>query len=462
MHKTLVINAVGLTPALLAQMPSLLRFLDVSFQIGNGRPATIREILPAVTCSVQATYLTGQLPQEHGIVGNGWYDRHDAEVKFWKQSNGLVTAERLWDTARHLDPSFTCANINWWHAMYSSATATVTPRPMYPADGRKVPDIWTHPSSLRDELQKKLGPFPLFKYWGPATSIEATRWLASAAIEVDERLDPTLTLLYLPHLDYNLQRYGPADARIATDLRELDAEVARLVRYFNACGARIVILSEYGISAVIRPIHLNRTLRERGLLAIRDELGRDMLDAGASAAFAVADHQIAHIYVNDRSRLDEVVKLIADEPGVASVYVDGERRTIGLDHPRAGDIVALARPESWFTYFYWLDDARAPDFARTVDIHRKPGYDPVELFIDPAIRFPKLKVATTLARRKLGQRPLMDVIPLDATLVQGSHGVPALTREARPVFISTVPGLLDRDEIDAIDVRDLLMRHLTD
>ena len=457
MHKTLVINAVGLTPSLIGDATPALRDL-----VARGRLTTIREVLPAVTCTAQATYLTGKLPQEHGIVGNGWYDRDSAEVRFWRQSNKLVQAESLWDAAKRIDTSFTCANINWWHAMYSSADVTVTPRPMYPADGRKLPDIWTNPPALRDDLQLTLGQFPLFKYWGPATSIEATRWLASAAIEVDRQFDPTLTLCYLPHLDYNLQRLGPADDAIATDLRELDAEVARLVEHFEGEQARVVVLSEYGIHPVLRAIHLNRVLREAGHITIREELGLELLDAGASAAFAVADHQLAHIYVNDPARLSAVAKLVADQPGVSSIYIGEQRRTIGLDHDRAGDIVALARPESWFSYYYWLDDALAPDFARTVDIHRKPGYDPVELFIDPAVSAPKLTVGATLFKRKLGMRALMKLTPLDADLVKGSHGVPALTPDRGPLFISGRATLLNDEPIEATDVRDLLLRHLTD
>jgi predicted AlkP superfamily pyrophosphatase or phosphodiesterase len=457
MHKTVVINVVGLTPALLGDATPHLNALAT-----RGRQAAVREILPAVTCSVQATYLTGKLPQDHGIVGNGWYDRADAEVKFWKQSSHLVQAERLWDTARAIDPTFTVANINWWHAMYTCVNATVTPRPMYRADGRKLPDIWTHPASLRDELQAQLGQFPLFQYWGPTTSIESTRWLASAAIAVDQRDDPTLTLVYLPHLDYNLQRFGPDDPRIRQDLADVDSEVGRLLTHFRGRGSRVVVVSEYGIQPVARPMHLNRVLRERGLLTVRSELGNELLDAGASSAFAVADHQVAHVYVHDRAKLYEVAHLIADTPGVARVYVGDERKLVGLNHTRAGDVVAVAKPDSWFTYYYWLDDRHAPDFARTVDIHRKPGYDPCELFINPNFRLQKLSILGKLMKRKIGLRSVLDVIPLDASLVRGSHGLPATIRERQPVFMTDTAGLLGSDDIDATDVRDLLLRHLTD
>src|SRR6185436_6953260 len=228
----------------------------------------------------------------------------------------------------------------------------------------------------------------------------------------DRKHHATLTLVYLPQLDYPLQRLGAApDA----DVLAVDAVAADLVAHFEAAGARVMVLSEYGIAPVDLAVHPNRILRQHGLLAVREELGLELLDCGASAAFAVADHQVAHIYVNDRSRLQPVRELLEKAPGVESV----ERH---IDHPRAGDLIAVARPGAWFTYYYWLDDRRAPDFARTVDIHRKPGYDPVELFLDPAIAMPSLKVASVLLRKKLGFRTLLDVIPLDASLVKGSHG----------------------------------------
>ena len=453
MQKTLVLNVVGLTPALLGDHTP-----NLSALASSGSVAAVGPVLPAVTCSVQSTYLTGRTPQQHGVVGNGWYDREAAEVKFWRQSNGLVAGPKIWDDLRAIDPAATTANLFWWFAMHSSADVTVTPRPMYPADGRKLPDVWTRPAGLRDSLQRDLGQFPLFKFWGPAASIESTRWIASATLRVMADADPTLTLAYLPHLDYPLQKFGPDAPEIAAELRAVDAECGRLIDAARASGRRVFALSEYGIAAVDRPIHLNRVLRKAGILSIRDEVGRDYLDAGASRAFAVADHQVAHIYVNGRSAADppsaddvaRVRDLIASTPGVGTVHAGDERATVGLDHPRAGDVVALAEPGAWFTYYFWLDDARAPDYARTVDIHRKPGYDPAELFLDPAIRFPKVRIGSKLLKRKLGGRALLDVIPLDATLVKGSHGLPPASPDVGPLLISDRPGLPERVEATAV------------
>ncbi len=457
MHKTVVLNVVGLTPELLGPaMPALTRWA------ASGTIARLRSAFPAVTCSAQADYLTGRLPKAHGIVGNGWYSREDAEVKFWKQSNLLVQAPKVYETARAADPSFTCANLFWWFNMYSSADYSVTPRPMYPADGRKVPDVYTRPSSLRDELQAALGGFPLFEFWGPRASIRSTEWIAAAAKEVDHRFDPTLTLVYLPHLDYNLQRVGPASPAAAVDRRQVDTVCGDLIQFYEERGARVMVLSEYGIETVSTPVHLNRVLREQGLIAVRDELGREMLDPGASAAFAVADHQVAHVYVNDSSKLHSVRALLERTPGVGRVLGAEEKAAFGVDHPRTGDLVAIAAAGAWFTYYFWTDDRRAPDFARTVEIHRKPGYDPVELFLDPAIRIPALTVGWKLLKRAAGLRSLLDVIPLDATLVRGSHGRQTGWDEEGPVLISRQKDLITSSRLASVDVHDHILRHLRD
>ena len=454
MKRTLVLDVVGLTPRLLEHAPNLAALA----RRGGVRP--LETVVPAVTTTVQSTFVTGELPRVHGAVANGWYFRDLAEVWFWRQSNHLVTGEKVWDAARRRDPSFTCAKLFWWYNMYASADFTVTPRPMYPADGRKLPDIYTQPAGLRDELQRELGPFPLFKFWGPAADIESTQWIGRCALRVFERQRPTLTLVYLPHLDYNLQRLGPAHTDIARDVAEVDSVCGELIRAAEAAGAEVVVLSEYGITEVSNPVHVNRALRRAGWLRVRDELGREQLDPGASEAFAVADHQLAHVYVARPDLVPEVASFLRGLPGVERVLDAAGQRELGLDHPRSGELVAIARPDSWFTYYHFLDDDRAPDYARTVDIHRKPGYDPVELFVDPALRFPKLRIARRLAQKFLGMRYLMDVISLDATLVKGSHGRPTDRPEDGPLFISTVPELLGDGPVAATDVKRLLLEHV--
>jgi predicted AlkP superfamily pyrophosphatase or phosphodiesterase len=455
MRRTVVLNVVGLTGALLgARTPHLAALA----RAGGQRP--LRTVFPAVTCTVQSTFTTGLLPREHGAVANGWYFRDLSEVWLWRQSNRLVAGEKIWEAALRRDPAFTCAVLFWWYNMYSIATYAVTPRPMYPADGRKLPDIYTEPADLREELQARLGQFPLFDFWGPGADIVSSRWIAACACHVYDTRRPTLTLVYLPHLDYNLQRLGPDHPAIARDLRAIDALCGELIEHVRRDGARVIVLSEYGITPVAGAVHPNRALREAGLLRVRTELGRELLDAGASEAFAVADHQVAHVYVKRPERVAEVRRLLEELPGVEAVLDEEGKAKMALDHPRSGELVAVAAPDRWFTYYYWLDDRVAPDFARTVDIHRKPGYDPVELFLDPALRAPRLKIAWTLFKKALGFRYLMDVIPLDASLVRGSHGRLPDDPAASPVFLSSEPGLLPADAVSATDVKRLVLDHV--
>ncbi|HJT35468.1 MAG TPA: alkaline phosphatase family protein [Pirellulales bacterium] len=450
-----VIDVVGLTlDHLGANTPNIARLA----QEGFARP--MGTVLPAVTCTVQATLLTGLPPREHGVVANGWYFRDLAEVLFWRQSNHLVAGERLYQAARERDPAYTTAKLFWWYNMYADVEWSLTPRPSYPADGRKLPDSYSQPAELRDWLQARLGVFPLFKFWGPAADISSTRWIADAAALVMREHRPSLTLVYLPHLDYNLQRLGPNDARIAADLRAVDAEAGKVIDAARARGAEVVVLSEYAISAVDRPVHINRLLREHGYLAVRREpLGWETLDCGASRAFAVADHQVAHVYVRRTEDLAEVARLLRQAEGIEQVLDRTQQAQYGLDHPRSGELVAVAAPGAWFTYYFWLDDALAPDYARTVDIHRKPGYDPAELIIDPSLGFPKVRIARRLLQKALGFRYYMDVIGLDARVVKGSHGrLPAPGREASegPVFVSSSRSI-EQDEIAMTAVKELLL-----
>jgi predicted AlkP superfamily pyrophosphatase or phosphodiesterase len=458
MRKTLVLLIVGLTERLLGpNTPNLSRLAAR----GGVRP--LQTVIPAVTCTAQSTLLTGLLPSDHGAVANGWYFREQAEVWLWRQSNRLIAGEKIWEAARKRDPAFTCANMFWWYNMYSTVEISATPRPMYPADGRKIPDHYAEPPELRDELNSLLGNFPLFSFWGPLTSIIASRWIARATQHVRRTREPTLTLCYLPHLDYGLQKWGPDpnDPRIAQDLRDVDALAGELIAEAERDGDRVIIVSEYGIVPVREAVHVNRALRQAGLIRVRDEMGRELLDAGASKAFAVADHQVAHVYLQHGVDMSAVRQVLEATEGVAQVLDEEGKRAIGLDHARSGELVALSAPDRWFSYYWWLDDAKAPDYARTVDIHRKPGYDPMELFIDPAIALPKLKVARRLAARKLGFRNLLDVTPIKGTsMVKGSHGL--ITNEPRdgPLVISNDAALLPADVIPATTFKDLVLAHL--
>jgi len=459
MQKTLVILVVGLAPHLVgAHTPNLAKLA----KRGGLRP--LNTVTPAVTCTAQSTLLTGLPPSGHGAVANGWFFRDLSEILLWRQPNQLVAGEKIWDAGKARDPAFTCAKMFWWYNMYSTADWSATPRPMYPADGRKIPDHYAHPADLHDELDARLGQFPLFKFWGPVADITSSDWIAKSTLHVMETRDPTLTLTYLPHLDYNLQRLGPdlEHPRLQQDLREIDDLCGELIDYADRTGRSVVVVSEYGITQATDAVHINRALREAGLIAVRpEEFGREILDAGASEAFAMADHQIAHIYVKNPERIAEVARLVAGLDGVESVWDADGKRANGLDHPRSGELVAVSEADRWFSYYYWLDDDKAPDFARTVDIHRKPGYDPVELFVDPEIRFPMLATGWKLAKRKLGQRQLMDVISLkDTRLVKGTHGRITDNPDHGPLVISSDADLLPEGAVDATDFKALVLGHV--
>ncbi len=449
MTRMLVLDVVGLTPRLLEHMPRLRRVAE------QGGRSTLGTVLPAVTCSVQSTFLTGLLPQEHGVVGNGWFFRDLGEPLLWRQHHRLVAGEKVWETIRRERPGYRVANVCWWYAMGSTADTTITPRPVYHADGRKDPDCWTWPPELHDELEAEIGPFPLFTYWGPTAGIASSRWIVAAA----RRLlpDHDMTLVYVPHLDYDLQRFGPDGPEAVAAARAVDEVLAPLLEDAERTGTTVVALSEYGITAARRPVDVNRALRRAGLLHVHTNATGELLDPWTSRAFAVADHQVAHVYVHDPDDVAEVAELLTELPGVDQVLDAAGRRAAGLDHDRAGDLVLVAEPDAWFTYYYWLDDALAPDFARSVEIHKKPGFDPAELFWDPGDRWVKGRALLHVLRKKTGLRSTMRVVPLDPAPVSGTHGrLPADPADG-PVLLCSVPGAAP-PQVAATEVRDLLVR----
>ena len=448
-----VINAVGLTPRLLGLAPRLLALA----QAGWSRP--VREVVPAVTCTAQATILTGQASSGHGVVGNGWFFRETGEVRFWQQSNRLIEAEPLYVTARRraeaAGRSFQVAQLFWWFNQGAAVDLSVTPKPYYAADGNKAFGISGTPDGLTTRLEAELGTFPFHTFWGPGAGLACTPWIARSAAAVlrDER--PDLTLVYLPHLDYDPQRFGPSGSNLPRLVGELDDACEPLLAQARQSGAKVWVVSEYGHTDVTRAVEPNRALRQAGLLTVRPGPFGEVFDPFGSRAFAVCDHQLAHVYVSKPQDIPHVVALLGDLPGVARTLVGEARAEVGLDHPRSGEIVVLSTPDAWFAYPFWLDDKLAPDYARTVDIHRKPGYDPCELFLDPALKAPKLRIAQRLLAKKLGFRTLFDVVPLDPLLVKGSHGLPASDELDRPILIGDGPE--PRSDLAMTDVRDLLI-----
>jgi hypothetical protein len=481
MQPLVLLNTVGLTSRHLPLAPRLHALALAGWQ----RP--LQEVVPAVTCTAQASMLTGKLPQEHGIVGNGWLYRDTMEVRFWQQSNRLLQAEPLYVTARRRakerGESFRCAKLFWWFNQGAAVDISVTPKPHYGADGNKAFDILSEPSDWAGQLRGKLGDFPFQAFWGPMAGLPSSAWIAAAAAEILRSPEgpPQLTLVYLPHLDYDTQRLGPAACDWSRLAGELDSTCEPLLDAARRVGARVWVVNEYSHVQVDRALPLNWMYRAAKLLSARDGPFGEQLDLFGSAAFAVCDHQVAHVYFNPaaveklrESRDSKSPNLAnAEQPptklealrdaleqcnGVQRVLMGAERREIGLDHARAGDLVALAKPDAWFAYRFWLDD-RPPDYARTVDIHRKPGYDPCELFFDPALALPKLRVLRRLMAKKLGFRTLFDVIPLDTSLVRGSHGLPVPDPLDKPVMVGDGPPPSEAI-VHQCAVRDLVLQAL--
>lgn len=436
MRRVLVLDLVGLTPALVQSgaMPAV---------AAHARRHGLRSLvpdLPAVTCTVQASMLMGVPPRVHGAVANGWYFRDLAEVWLWRQSVRLVDQEGRLESVfgrwRRAHPDSPSAQLFWWWNLPSHADFSLTPRPTYWADGRKGPDVHAHPAALRARLQERLGDFPLFEFWGPRAGIASTRWIAEAALEVLRVERPGLALVYLPHLDYDLQRHGPDGAQALRAAAELDREAAKLLAWAESEGADALIVSEYGLEAARGAVEPNRALRAAGLLEVHPARNGALLDPGNSRAFAVCDHQCAHVYVREAADLPRARELLGALDGVERVWAGRELAELGLDHPRSGELFLMAAPGRWFAYPYW-DPARdqEPDFARTVDIHRKPGYDPCELLLDPARPLLAARLGAKLLAKKLGFRARFDPVPLDAALVRGTHGRPPARPDAGPVWI---------------------------
>ncbi len=451
-----LVNAVGLTPRLLPHAPRL------SALAKRGWSVPMRDVVPAVTMSAQATMLTGQPVERHGIVGNGWLFRDTNEVRFWQQSNRLMQAEPLYATARHRarqrGRSFTCAKLFWWFNQGADVDVSVTPKPHYGIDGSKVFGITGTPDGYTDELERRLGPFPFFTFWGPGAGLPCTEWIARCAAAVLNDKRPDLTLVYLPHLDYDPQRFGPAGCDLPRLVNELDDACAPLLDAATAAGARVWVVSEYGHCDVTRPVYLNRALREAGLLTVRQGPFGEQLETYVSRAFAVCDHQLAHVYIRDVADIPRTGDVLAGLPGISRVLAGDERAEVGLRHERAGELVVLSDRDAWFAYPFWLDDRLAPDYARTVAIHHKPGYDPCELLLDPKLTFPKLRMGRRLLQKKLGFRMKMDVIPLDAALVKGSHGLPAADPQDGPLFVGD--GERPGEAVPMTALRDAVLRAL--
>ena len=408
MNYSILLDVVGLEQKHLD--PGLLP--NISKITENGEMGKLEPTFPAVTCSVQASILSGKYPREHGIISNGLYDSSAFNVSFWEQSSSLVQSQRVWDTVRQKNTMKT-AVLFWQNTMYAISDIVVTPRPIH-LDDKMVMWCYSKPVGYYEELKEKFGEFNLASYWGPLASPKSSEWIANAAEYTLESERPNFLFVYIPHVDYSAQRFGKEGVQVRDDLKKADEIVGRLVQKATTLGIRdetqFIILSEYAFNDVNGAVPLNLLLRDAGLLSIRTIQEKEYLDFEYSKAFAMVDHQVAHIYI--KNGYEKEARSVLEKTSGVDMVLDGNgKKDLAIDHERSGDLIAIAAKDKWFSYYWWYDEGKAPDFAHKVDIHRKPGYDPVELFIDPKTKS----------------------IPLDTSLVKGSHG--------RSVNLQTEEGL---------------------
>jgi hypothetical protein len=398
-RNVVLLSIPGLRESDLGHMPRL------SSLCGAAR-STIAPSFPAVTCPVQANMTTGVGPARHGVVANGFFWRDKGQVEMWTAWNDCIKRPQIWDLLHDRNPQLTSAVWFPMHSKGCGADYICTPAPIHNPDGSESLWCYTKPEPLYGELRDAIGHFPLQHFWGPLANIKATAWIADSAVEAARRWRPRFFYIYLPHLDYAAQKTGPDSPAAHQALADLDETIGRLSAGFAFAyeGDDLVWLaaSEYAIAPVNHVTYPNRLLREAGLISIDRRDDGEHLDVVASRAWALVDHQFSHVFVKDADPafVRRVVDLFSGQPGVASVLHGASLAEAGLNHARSGEVVLVSTPNSWQAYYWWRDDALAPGFARTVDIHKKPGYDPVELHIDMATKS----------------------IPLDATLVRGSHG----------------------------------------
>jgi predicted AlkP superfamily pyrophosphatase or phosphodiesterase len=400
MNYTILLDIVGLEVKHLDSglLPNIAKITE------NGETARLEPTFPAVTSSVQASILSGRYPREHGIISNGLYDRSTYNVSFWEQSSSLVQAQRAWDAVKQKNSKKKTAVLFWQNTMYANSDIVVTPRPIH-LDDKMIMWCYSKPVGYYEKLKEKLGEFNLASYWGPFASSKSSEWIANAAEYTLDNERPNFLFVYIPHADYSAQRFGKGAVQVRDDLKKADEIVGRLVQKTSDLGieheTQFLIISEYAFNDVNGAVPLNLMLRDAGLLSIRTIQEKEYLDFEYSKAFAMVDHQMAHLYIK-KGYETETRKALENTDGVERILDSNGKKELAIDHERSGELIAISARDRWFSYYWWHDENRAPDFAGKVDIHRKPGYDPVELFID----------------RKTKS------IPLDASLVKGSHGRP--------------------------------------
>lgn len=429
------LSVPGLRHQDLAHMPNLNKLVD------GGTSTRINHAFPAVTWPSQANLLTGKPPAEHGVVANGFYWRENHKVEMWTAWNEVIQQPQIWDVLKTIDSNLTSAA---WFPMLSKgcdADYVCMPAPIHQPDGSEDPWCYTKPQEYYGTLLESLGHFPLQHFWGPMANIKSTSWIANSAAAAAAKFKPNFFYIYLPHLDYQAQKFGPNSEQATQSVKELDQLIGQFSADMqNAYATDIcwMIASEYVITEVDHVLYPNRILRDANLLGlVHEDGGGELIDFENTPAWALVDHQFSHIFVNQshHDSVEKIADLFRDREGVDQILVGDARKLHGMDHERSGEIVVISKPNSWQAYYWWQDDKLAPSFARTVDIHKKPGYDPVELHFDMATKS----------------------IPLDAGLIKGSHGAPSKSAEQMGVFLSNEASLVNTESINDFALFDVVL-----
>ncbi|MGN0844064.1 MAG: nucleotide pyrophosphatase/phosphodiesterase family protein [Kiritimatiellia bacterium] len=349
------------------------------------RFAPSASVFPALTCVVQGTLRTGLLPCVHGMTSNGYYSKILQKPSFWEQSSALVRGGRIWERAR--SSGSTVGMFFFQQSLGETVDALVSPAPIHRHGGGMIMANYAQPEGAAEAMRKKLGTFPLWRYWGPLASAKAGDSVLEHFLVMRDRYDPDICFLYLPTLDYEAQRYGPLHPRSAAAFERFRRELERLVALAKQCGSEVTVLGEYAIGkTTMAPVYPNKTLRRYGLFFTRDVGGRLYPDFAASKAFAMVDHEIAHVYVRHPEDVEFVRSVLAETGEYERVEV--AREGAEWAHSSAGQLLLLARQGSWCAYPWWGESREAPDWATHIDIHNKPGYDPCELFFNRRIPIP--------------------------------------------------------------------------
>jgi predicted AlkP superfamily pyrophosphatase or phosphodiesterase len=397
MKKLIVLDIVGLSKKQFEK----LKPKNISKILENGSYGSFEPSFPAVTCSVQASIFSGTYPSEHGIISNGYYDDLFKKISFWEQPTNLVKKPRIWDLLKKNEPNFFTALLFLQNSLYANSNVVLTPKPLH-LENKMVMWCYSKPENFYEKITESLGTFDLKSYWGPFSSLKSSDWIINSAKITIQKHSPDLLVTYLPHLDYTSQKFGPNSDEFKKSVDELDALIGDFLLFLNQeypNTYEIMILSEYNFNEVNNSVSPNLLLRQHGLLSTRRIEEKDYIDYEFSKAFALVDHQIAHLYIKP-GYLDQV-KSIFNNESVGSILDNNLQKEFKINHPRSGDLILCSNTDSWFNYYWWDDIKHAPDFTFNVDIHRKPGYDPLELFIDFQSK----------------------TISHDTSLIKGSHGL---------------------------------------